>query len=289
MQAQRDFVADASHELRTPLTSILANLELLEARLDEGAADPEAEEIVAGALGSSRRMRRLVADLLLLARADAGRSGPRRPCDLSTVAREALAEVHPVAGDHELQLVGDDPVTIEGNPDDLHRMLLNLLENGVRHTPDGSRITASVRAVDGAALIEVSDDGPGIPEDVRDQIFARFVRVDGPADLSRHGGTGLGLAIVKAVADAHGGDVEVGASDTGGARFVVRLPLGEPAKPPLAGATGAGLRRAGRGLRWRSARAAGVPLAASRRARIGRRLSIRVGSRVFGEPSARVA
>ncbi len=231
MQAQRDFVADASHELRTPLTSILANLELLEARLDEGAGDPEAEEIVAGALGSSRRMRRLVADLLLLARADAGRSGPRRPCDLSTVAREALAEVHPVAGDHELQLVGDDRVTIEGNPDDLHRMLLNLLENGVRHTPDGSRITASVRAVDGAALIEVSDDGPGIPEDVRDQIFARFVRVDGPADLSRHGGTGLGLAIVKAVADAHGGDVEVGTSDTGGARFVVRLPLGEPAKP----------------------------------------------------------
>ena len=82
IQAQRDFVADASHELRTPLTSILANLELLEASFAARDADPDEEEIVAGALGSSRRMRRLVADLLLLARADAGRAGPRRPCDL---------------------------------------------------------------------------------------------------------------------------------------------------------------------------------------------------------------
>ena len=95
IQAQRDFVADASHELRTPLTSILANLELLEASFAERGADPDEEEIVAGALGSSRRMRRLVADLLLLARADAGRTGPRRPCDLAKVAATAVAEVRP--------------------------------------------------------------------------------------------------------------------------------------------------------------------------------------------------
>ena len=97
IQAQRDFVADASHELRTPLTSILANLELLEASLAERGADARRREIVAGALGSSRRMRRLVSDLLLLARADAGRAGPRRECDLVEIADGALAEVRPVA------------------------------------------------------------------------------------------------------------------------------------------------------------------------------------------------
>ena len=116
IQSQRDFVADASHELRTPLTSILANLELLEASLAERGADPEEEEIVAGALGSSRRMRRLVSDLLLLARADAGRAGPRRDCDLVEIATAALAEVRPVAGDHELVLEADGQGARRGQP-----------------------------------------------------------------------------------------------------------------------------------------------------------------------------
>ena len=200
IQSQRDFVADASHELRTPLTSILANLELLEASLAERGADPEEEEIVAGALGSSRRMRRLVSDLLLLARADAGRAGPRRDCDLVEIATTALAEVRPVAGDHELVLEADGRVPVEGNPDDLHRLAANLLENGVRHTPPGSRVVISVRREGESAVLEVSDDGHGIPPEIGDQIFARFVRGDGPGDLSADSGTGLGLAIVKAVA-----------------------------------------------------------------------------------------
>jgi signal transduction histidine kinase len=224
IQSQRDFVADASHELRTPLTSILANLELLEASLAERGADPEEEEIVAGALGSSRRMRRLVSDLLLLARADAGRAGPRRDCDLVEIATTALAEVQPVAGDHELALEADRRVPVEGNPDDLHRLAVNLLENGVRHTPPGSRVVISVRREGESAVLEVSDDGPGIPPEIGDQIFARFVRGDGPGDLSADSGTGLGLAIVKAVATSHGGDVEAGSSPAGGARFTVRLP-----------------------------------------------------------------
>jgi signal transduction histidine kinase len=230
IQAQRDFVADASHELRTPLTSILANLELLEAGLARHGTDPEAEEIVAGALGSSRRMRRLVSDLLLLARADAGRSGPRRECDLADVAATALAEVRPMAAGHELVLdPGAAPVPVDGNPDDLHRLVVNLLENAIRHTPPGSRVTASVGRDADHALLAVGDDGPGIPEDVGDQIFARFVRGEGPADLTADAGTGLGLAIVKSVAEAHGGTVETGRSPAGGALFSVRLPLGEQA------------------------------------------------------------
>jgi two-component system OmpR family sensor kinase len=228
IQAQRDFVADASHELRTPLTSILANLELLEASL-AGRADREEEEIVAGALGSSRRMRRLVSDLLLLARADAGRLEPHRQCDLVEIASTALAEVRPVAGHHHLALEPDGPVMVECNPDDLHRLVVNLLENAVRHTPSGTEATITVAREGEQALLEVCDDGPGLPAEVGDQIFSRFVRRAGPGDLTADSGTGLGLAIVKAVASAHGGSVEAGRSPAGGARFSVRLPLGEQA------------------------------------------------------------
>jgi signal transduction histidine kinase len=224
MQAQRDFVADASHELRTPLTSILANLELLEARLDETDADSEEAEIVSGALGSSRRMRRLVADLLLLARADAGRSGPRRPCDLREIAGAALAEVRVVAPDHRLTVRDGDDVWVDGDPNELHRLILNLLENGVRHTPAGSAVDVSISARDGSAILEVADDGPGLPDGAGDQLFGRFVRGNGPADLSADSGTGLGLAIVLAVATSHGGTVVAGRSRAGGARFTVTLP-----------------------------------------------------------------
>jgi signal transduction histidine kinase len=236
IQAQRDFVADASHELRTPLTSILANLELLQARFEERDEDDEEAEIVAGALGSSRRMRRLVSDLLLLARADAGRAGPRRGCDLTEIAGAALAEVAPVAGGHQLNLLGDGSVPLEGNPDDLHRLALNLIENAVRHTPPGTRVDAAVYARDGDAVLEVSDNGPGLPGGAGEQLFERFVRGNGPADLTVDAGTGLGLAIVKAVASSHGGRVELGSSPSGGARFTVHLPLGEQdaaAREPL--------------------------------------------------------
>jgi two-component system OmpR family sensor kinase len=229
IQAQRDFVADASHELRTPLTSILANLELLEASFAERGADPDEEEIVAGALGSSRRMRRLVADLLLLARADAGRAGPRRPCDLGDVARTAVEEVRPTADGHQLRLEAAAGLEVDGNPDDLHRLVLNLVENGVRHTPPGSTITVLAGRDGDEARLEVFDDGPGLPDGLGDQIFSRFVRGNGPADVSRDSGTGLGLAIVKAVAVSHGGRVETRRSATGGASFVIHFPLGETA------------------------------------------------------------
>lgn len=239
VQAQREFVADASHELRTPLTSILANLELLQARLAERAsADTEDEEIVAGALGSSKRMRRLVSDLLLLARADAGRGGPRGECDIAEIAEAAIAEVRTVADGHALLLEAEDEVAVECNPDDVHRLVLNLVENAVRHTPPASEVRVAVRRDDGEALIEVSDDGPGLPEGVGDHIFARFVRGTGQADLSRDAGTGLGLAIVKAVATSHGGEVEAGRSEAGGARLSVRIPLsGSGGDRPTNGAT----------------------------------------------------
>ena len=230
VQRQREFVADASHELRTPLTSILANLELLEGSMEDGEEDERAA--ARSALRSSRRMSRLVADLLILARADAGRREEPADCDLSVIACEAFEEVRPVAGDRRLTADVEPGAALCGNADELHRMILNLLENAVRHTPAGSEISLSLRLEGGNALIEVDDDGPGLPEAMREQVFERFVRGMGPADRqpANGEGTGLGLSIVRAVATAHRGEVRAERSERGGARFVVTLPLdGEPA------------------------------------------------------------
>jgi signal transduction histidine kinase len=224
MQLQREFVADASHELRTPLTSVLANLELLQERLGRKGAGTDENEMVDSALRSSKRMSRLVSDLLLLARADAGRESARGEVDLGEIATAAVAEVEPVADGHRLTIREAEPIAVQANADELHRLALNLLDNGVRHTPEGTEIRVAVERRNGDAVLEVSDDGPGIPAGMEDQIFSRFVRGAGPADVAGDSGTGLGLAIVKAVATSHGGDVEAGTSPAGGARFTVRLP-----------------------------------------------------------------
>jgi two-component system, OmpR family, sensor kinase len=223
MKKQREFVADASHELRTPLTSVLANLELLQASLQERER-PEDQEMVDSALRSSRRMSRLVTDLLLLARADAGRLGEHRRCDLAEVAGNAAAEIAAIMGNRKLTVDNDEPIFVNGNADELHRMVANLLDNATKYTPAGCRIELKLRTDGGEAILEVADDGPGIPAELREQVFDRFVRIDGPADTAAGTGTGLGLAIVKAVAVSHRGKVEVEESASGGALFRIRLP-----------------------------------------------------------------
>ena len=218
---QREFVADASHELRTPLTSVLANLELLEETLDG-----EQREAAASALRSSHRMRRLVADLLLLARADAGREAPHEPVDLSSVVTEVAAELEPVAGDHDLSISAPPGMTVLGARDELHRLILNLMENALRHTDPGTAVEAQLSREDGQVVLAVEDDGPGIPEEQREKVFERFFR--GSSD--RGGSSGLGLSIVRAVAESHHGTVGlVPPLDGRGARFVVRLPARERA------------------------------------------------------------
>ncbi len=224
---QREFIADASHELRTPLTSVLANLELLSEEL-EG----EQAETAHAALRSTRRMRRLVGDLLLLARADAKRAQARRETDLADVLVEAAGELEPVAEGHELSVDAGHAV-VWGARDDLHRLTLNLLENAVRHTPPGTRIRARTAAADGDAVLTVEDDGPGIPAELERRVFERFVR--GARDGGR--GSGLGLAIVRAVVEAHGGTVTLDRpGKDGGTRFVIRIPSaggGWPAQAEL--------------------------------------------------------
>jgi two-component system OmpR family sensor kinase len=219
---QREFVADASHELRTPLTSVLASLELLAEELDGEQADT-----AQAALRSARRMRRLVGDLLLLARVDAKRVQPHQPTALEDVLTEAAGEIGPVSHDHELQ-IDASPAVVSGARDELHRLVLNLIENAVKHTPPGTHVRASTATVNGEAVLVVEDNGPGIPEELHDRIFERFVRGAGVSDTvgpDRARGAGLGLSIVRAVAESHGGSVVLErAGSRGGARFVVRLP-----------------------------------------------------------------
>jgi two-component system, OmpR family, sensor kinase len=228
LDRQRAFVADASHELRTPLTSVLANLELLADEL-EG----EQGEAARAALRSSQRMRRLVADLLLLARADAGRVRPHHPTDVGGVVAEAAAELEPVSDGHVLT-VDAEPAVVDGVRDELHRLVANLIENAIRHTPPGTEINARVGQRNGEVTLVVEDNGPGVADPLAGRIFERFVRGGG----DRAGSAGLGLAIVRAVAEAHGGTVALERPDSGhGARFVVRLPAAEPTGRKLASTT----------------------------------------------------
>jgi signal transduction histidine kinase len=226
LDRQREFVADASHELRTPLTSVLANLELLSDELHGDSRDA-----AEGALRSARRMRRLVADLLLLARSDTDRERTTRPLDLGRIALDAVGEANVLAEEREIEAEIDSGVIVVGARDELHRLALNLVENAVHHTPPGTAVRLSVHAADGWATLRVADDGPGVRPELRPRIFERFVSAAG----DRGGSTGLGLAIVRAVAQAHGGEVELEDTERG-ASFVVRLPLsGAPASEPTEG------------------------------------------------------
>jgi signal transduction histidine kinase len=204
---------------------VLANLDLLTEELSG-----EQSETAEAALRSTRRMRRLVGDLLLLARADARRGQPHRPTDLAEVLIEVAAELGPMAERHDLS-ISPEPVVVDGVRDELHRLMLNLLENAVRHTPPGTRVHASTDARDGEAVITVEDSGPGIPPELTERVFERFVR--GGRDGAK--GSGLGLAIVRSVAQSHGGKVELAVPDTGiGTRFVIRIPSVHVAAPPVA-------------------------------------------------------
>jgi signal transduction histidine kinase len=145
----------------------------------------------------------------------------------------AVAEVRPVADGRSLRVETDDAVAVTGNSDELHRLAVNLLDNAVRHTPEGTTVAVTVERRDGSAVLEVADDGPGLPAGMEQQVFSRFVRGGGPADLAADSGTGLGLAIVRAVAESHGGAVTAGAGPNGGARFTVTLPASDaPVEAP---------------------------------------------------------
>ncbi|WP_432074485.1 ATP-binding protein [Streptomyces wuyuanensis] len=212
VERQRRFVADASHELRSPIASLRTQLEV-------GAAHPGLLD-VPGAVADTVRLQQLAADLLLLARLDAGERPGRARLDLAATVREEVAQRG--AGDGlPVTVDAEEHVEVAGSPGQLGRVLGNLLDNAQRHAR--GVVSVTVRREGGDAVLTVADDGPGVPEPERERIFERFVRLD-DARSRDAGGAGLGLAIARDVARRHGGTLTVSATADGGALFVLRLP-----------------------------------------------------------------
>ncbi|MEU3479873.1 HAMP domain-containing sensor histidine kinase [Streptomyces sp. NPDC033753] len=214
VERQRRFVADASHELRSPIASLRTQLEV-------AAAHPDLLDLP-GAVEDTVRLQHLAADLLLLARLDAG----ERPGDARVDLGELLVgEAARRTGDRiGVRAEADPGAVVAGSRQQLARVIGNLLDNAQRHAD--ARITASVRVTADGVLLCVDDDGPGVPEAERDRVFERFVRLD-DARSRDDGGAGLGLAIARDVARRHGGDLTAGQAPGGGARFTLRLPPAE--------------------------------------------------------------
>ncbi len=216
LEAQRRFVADASHELRSPLTTIRNNAGFLQERPD--VADADREEAISDIAAEADRMARLVDDLLTLARADAGQPFDRRPVDLAPLLQDVGRKASRLAGPLQLDVAG--PAVVFGDADALTRLAWILVENAASHG-EGA-IAVHLATADGWAELEVSDQGPGIPEEDLDRVFDRFYRAD-PARHRR--GVGLGLAIARTIVDAHEGTIAAANRPGGGATITARLPL----------------------------------------------------------------
>jgi len=248
----RRFSADASHELRTPLTILKGEIEVA---LRSAREPAEYERVLASALEEVERMARLVDDLLMLSRADAGAlRWDRGPVELDRLVEEVAKKGEVLGRGREIQVAIQrlEPLIVHGDEQRLRQLLLNLVDNAVKYTPPGGRVTLSLRRAGGEtgdpeppsseavadrpiaespnrpepewAEIAVQDTGVGIPLEALPRIFERFYRVD-DARSREAGGTGLGLCIAKTIADAHGGRIEVESTPGVGSTFTVGLPL----------------------------------------------------------------
>jgi PAS domain S-box-containing protein len=245
-ELKSQFFANVSHELRTPLTLIMAPLErrLADAR-QEGETDREAEMM----LRNARLLYRHVSDLLDAAKLEAGRMTVNwAKLDLAYLTRTIASHFESLAHERRIDypVTAPDTLPAEGDGEKIQRVLLNLLSNAFKFTPDGGRIEVRLSVQGGEALIEVADNGPGVPAGMRQAVFERFRQVvEGGSQrhhggtglglaivkdfVELHGGTGLGLAIVKDFVELHGGTVGLAEAPGGGALFSLRLPLTAPA------------------------------------------------------------
>jgi two-component system heavy metal sensor histidine kinase CusS len=242
LTSQRHFIAHAAHELRSPLTTLYGELSLARRRSRDAKGY---EDAIDEALDSARRLKLLADDLLVLARLGAEQAPATQPVVLESVIRAAVDEVEKLATERHvaIDVESEEGVSIEGYPNDLERMARNLIDNAVRHSPEGGRVRVSVRrTADRGAQIVVRDRGPGIPDADAGRVFEPFFR--GSTDRAGSDeGAGLGLAIVREIARAHGGDVVLEKLPEGesGACFAVRV-TGVPGRdePSSEGALTAG-------------------------------------------------
>ncbi|MEX1079641.1 MAG: ATP-binding protein [Homoserinimonas sp.] len=217
----RQFVADASHELRTPLASIRGYAELT--RLGDHDLPDDVVHAMGRVESEAKRMTSLVEELLLLARLDEGRDLQRQQFDITRMLVDAVSDAHAASPEHEWSLdQPEEPVLVNGDVPRLQQAIANLLTNARVHTPEGTNIAVALAAGGERVTITITDDGPGIGEELQPLLFERFAR----GDTSRSrlaGSTGLGLAIVRAVVSGHGGDVSV-SSRPRHTEFSVALP-----------------------------------------------------------------
>lgn len=223
-ERQRRLLADVSHELRTPLTTIRGEVELMELT---GQMDPDA---LVAVREEAKRMSRMIDDLLLLARAEAGALPDmlREPIELHELMLDVFQQAQMLGRDsHPVVLTHDESAVVIGERDRLKQLVLNLISNALKHTPAGTTIELSLHRDEHAARIVVADDGPGIPREHVTHLFDRFYRVDKARSRQSGAGSGagLGLSIVQQIAAAHGGDVEIQSDEGAGTRVTLTLPL----------------------------------------------------------------
>jgi signal transduction histidine kinase len=226
-RVRRDLVANVSHELRTPLTALQATLENI---IDGIAtADPSTLQTM---LAQVERLGRLVIQLLDLSRLEAGTVPlDRQDFAVEPVLAHAVREQKLHAPGVDIAMtVEDDDLAADGDPERVHQVVANLLENAVRHSPAGSGVEVRARRSANRVTIEVIDEGPGIPEQDADRVFERFYRADA-ARATSDGGAGLGLAIARWIVDLHGGEIHPERREPHGCRMVVTLPGAHPTHP----------------------------------------------------------
>lgn len=234
-QAQRDLVANVSHELKTPLTSIQGFAQAIQ---DGTAATPEALQASVRAISDEAgRMYRLVLDLLTLARLDAGTDGMRlAPVDLSALLQRTADQFKFQAAQAgvELRVEAGSLPPVPGDGDRLIQVLNNLVDNAIRHTPEGGNVRLSAAAAGAGVRLVVADTGAGIPVEDQPRIFERFYQVDKSRRGGSGRGSGLGLAIARQIVLAHGGSIKLTSIPGSGSEFTIDLPLKPPLRKPSA-------------------------------------------------------
>jgi signal transduction histidine kinase len=219
-RVRRDLVANVSHELRTPITALQARLE----NLIDGVEEPD-PQLLATMLAQTERLGRLVTQLLDLSRLESGTLAlQEQDFAVGPMLQLAVRETHMHSPDVPVEIRVETPdLAVHGDPERVHQVMANLLENAVRFTPVGGGITVRAWSCGPGIRIEVADEGPGIPEADRDKVFERFYRADA-ARSSANGGAGLGLAIAQWIVELHGGEIHPESRDPHGCRMVVTLP-----------------------------------------------------------------
>jgi heavy metal sensor kinase len=231
-QHSRRFSADASHELRTPLTIMRVELESLG---EEAALHHTAREKIASILEETERMGKMVEGLLAISRLETGEAVINvSRLDLGALVAATVEQIDPIAQEKGIAVAchGEAGVEVAGDRFRLQQIVVNLLDNAIKYSPAGGRIAVYTRAVNGEAVLEVIDDGPGIPAEALPHVFDRFFRAD---SARTHGinGTGLGLSIVRSICLAHGGSVVAANRPEGGCQITVRVPGLPPGRAVL--------------------------------------------------------